>query len=228
MNTRLRVAPVMSRGDTVLLGVGGADCRVDDSLVASAKGEITNRRRELIDHGVTWGFLLGVERDTTRDAFPAAWTLCDRLQNDIAQAIDADRRIDFRFSFCKGYSGPAISEAEGVHYEGLHIDTHPDLADGTDLLRILINVDSCERRFRFGDVTRRELAAMNLYEGRDSFRADHVQQHVMLDEVAIPGRRGTLVSFLLFWASVIPHVGITEPPGYFLYSFEALVPSPRM
>jgi hypothetical protein len=47
-------------------------------------------------------------------------------------------------------------------------------------------------------------------------------------EVSIPGRRGRQVSFLVFWASAIPHVGVTEPDGYFLYSFEAVVASPEM
>lgn len=212
----------------MLLGLGSRQCRVDDQLVAAAKAEITSRRQEFADHGVTWGYLLGVERPDTERAFPSAWRLWDVLRDDIAQLIGQSHGARFQFSFCKGYSGPVVSEAQGVHYEGLHIDTHPDLTDQADLLRILINVDSQQRRFRFGDATRVELDAAGLYRDRGSFRADHVERHVPIRDVAIPGRRGSWVSFLLFWASAIPHVGITESPGYFLYSFEAVRPSPHM
>jgi hypothetical protein len=118
-----------------------------------------------------------------------------------------------------------VNEAQGVHYEGLHIDTHPDLGAETDLLRVLVNLGESPRRFRFGDATRIELARSGLYEDRASFRADHVEAHVPMRELCIPGREGSRISFLVFYASVLPHVGVTEAPGYFLFSFEAVVPS---
>ena len=220
----MAISPVMVRGEYTLIGLGHARCGLSDRLVDSAAREVTGRRLEHADLGVRWGYLLGLERDATVDSFPATWQLSDALYQDVVRPI-ADRELaDFRFSFCKAYSGPVLRETEGVHYEGLHIDTHPGLTESTDLLRVLINVGERERRFRFGDATRIELERDGLYD-RSSFRADHVEPRVPIREIRIPGRNGDRVSFLVFWASVVPHVGITESPGYFLLSFEAVVSS---
>jgi hypothetical protein len=221
----MTVDRLVVRDETALLSLCQAECRVDDGLVGSAKGEVAGRRVEHAALGVAWGYLLGMEREATETSFPAAWRLCDSIYRDVVRVIGDIEGADFHFSFCKAYSGPVIKEAEGVHYEGLHIDTHPDLDEATDLLRVLVNLGEHERRFRFGDATRLELARSGLYHDRASFRADHVEGHVPMRDVCIPGRAGSRVSFLVFLASVLPHVGITEAPGYFLFSFEAVVPS---
>ena len=219
------VDPIVVRGGTALLALCQAQCRVDDGLVASAKREVTGRRVEHAALGVEWGYLLGLERDATETSFPAAWRLWDAVYRDVVTAIGDIEGADLRVSFCKAYRGPVLKEAEGVHYEGLHIGTHPDLGADTDLLRVLVNLGESERRFRFGDATRIELARSGLYDDRASFRTDHVEAHVPMREVCIPGREGSRTSLLVFYASVLPHVGLIEAPGYFLFSFEAVVPS---
>jgi hypothetical protein len=219
--------PLLLRGQSPLVTLCQDECPIDASLVTSANREVLRRRREFASHGVEWGYLLGCERVATENSFPAAWQLWDALHANIAQQFDRLFSVHFRHSFCKAYSGPVISEAEGVHYEGLHIDTHPDLSESTDLLRILINATTTDRRFRFADASRVELAQAGLYTDRSSYQASHVEAHAPVREVLIPGREGRQFSFLIFWASMVPHVGITESPGYFLYSFEAVVPTPR-
>jgi hypothetical protein len=220
------VEPLVVRGESVLLArFALAVDAIGETLLAAARGEVLGRRDEHRARGVAWGYLLGLEREATAAAFPAAWELCDRLAA-VAARVAPHAGNGFRFSFCKGYAGPVIAEAAGVHHEGLHIDTHPEVAAGTDLLRVLLNVDTSARRFRYGDATRVELARAGLHADRARFEADHVAAHVPLHDVCIPGRRGTRLSGLLFWASVLPHVGITEAPGYFLYSFEAVAPTP--
>jgi hypothetical protein len=224
----LKITPVMTRGDSVLVGSGMMNSGLGDALVCAAKAEVLCRRDDLKKHGVKWGYLLGVERAATQEQYPSAWRLCAVLENEIVTALGASRHVNFAFSFCKAYSGPVIKEAAGVHHEGLHIDTHPALTETTDLLRVLINVDASARCFRFGDVTRLELASSGLYSDRTRFEAEHLEGHVQLRECVLRGRRGGEVSFLLFWASVVPHVGINEALGYFLYSFEAVVTSPAL
>ncbi len=220
--------PIVSRCGSPLLSLCSAECDIDDALVESAKHEVTARRLEFKPLGVSWGYLLGIEREQTKTGFPAAWKLWDVLRRDIATPIERQADTNFRASFCKAYAGPVVKEAEGVHFEGLHIDTHPELRDGADLLRILINVGDTDRRFRFGDATRVELHRAGLYPDRTDFRAADVESRVKMHEVRIPRRQGRVVSFLVFWASVLPHVGLTESPGYFLYSFESVTKSPTM
>jgi hypothetical protein len=219
---------IMRRGACELIRLGRIDCPINGELIASAKRELMRRGVEHASCGVHWGYLLGIEREITQAAFISAWQLCDELDMRIASVIGGCEQVSFRFSFCKVYSGPVLKEDEGVHYEGLHIDTHPGLDDTTDLLRVLINVDEQDRRFRFVDATRGELARLGLYNDRANFRADHVADFLPVREVCIPRRDESSVAFLVFWASVVPHVGVAEAPGYFLYSYEALAPSPGL
>jgi hypothetical protein len=46
--------------------------------------------------------------------------------------------------------------------------------------------------------------------------------------VALPGRTATTVHAPRFVASAVPHVGIDDPCGHFLVSFETLVPTPAL
>src|SRR5262245_57723732 len=170
--------PIMLRGETPLVTLYRVDCSIDGNLIATANEELLRRRREFAPLGVEWGYLLGCERATTEGDFPLAWQMWDALYRSIAERFADAFRTHFRHSFCKAYRGPVVSAAEGVHYEGLHIDTHPELTDSTDLLRILINVAPTARCFRFGDATRVELARAGLYTDRFSFQASDVEAHV--------------------------------------------------
>jgi hypothetical protein len=208
--------PLAVRSGAALVTLGAYDDPIAVDLVPRASAEVLSRRDELCARGVRWGYLLGVERAETAARFAAAWQLWDRLGRAIAADVGAAHAVELQPSFCKAYHGPVVHDAEGVHYEGLH----------RELLRILINVGASARRFRFGDVTRDELSRAGLHVPRDEFRAAEVERHVPMREVLIPGCSGTRISFLVFWASVVPHVGVTEAPGYFLYSFEGLALPP--
>lgn len=218
--------PLVARCGAPLLGLGRVELPLDEHLVCAALDEVIARRTEHVADGVRWGYLLGVERAAIAARFAAAWRLSDVILASIAAPLGRARRVTFGFSFCKAYRGAVLPDGSGVHGEGLHIDTHPELAERTDLLRVLVNLGTSPRRFRFGDATRLELAARGLHDDRSSFAAAHVAPHVDLHDVDIPARDGRTVSFLLFWASIVPHVGVTESPGYFLYSFEGVGFSP--
>jgi len=220
--------PVMVRGGTPLVTLCRVACAASEELFAAAQREVLERRGEFANRGVSWGYLLGCERAATAQDFPAAWRLWDELGRAVAANVGRASDAEFQPSFCEAYRGPVIREAEGVHFEGLHIDTHPKLDATTDLLRVLINVGDAQRRFRFGDATRVELAEAGLYVDRSSFGADHVERHVTMRDIYIPGRKHGEIYILVFWASIVPHVGVTEESGYFLYSFEAVAPKPLL
>jgi hypothetical protein len=71
-----------------------------------------------------------------------------------------------------------VRDDEGVHYEVLHLDTHPSIDPGSELLRILINVGQTARRFRFGDVTCAELSHAGCTCRATSSAPAEVERHV--------------------------------------------------
>ncbi|HYG50870.1 MAG TPA: hypothetical protein VD905_08195 [Flavobacteriales bacterium] len=164
------------------------------------------------------GYLLGVELGDKLQ-FPFSTHLIQTLQDDITSRQETS---DFIFSFCKVCKGQSTADQEGVHYEGMHLDTHPDLKDNNELLRMLFNFSEHPRQFRYALTDRHELLDQGIELDRTDYKTLHLPDSIAVKSINIPGRQGNSIHFLKFWASVIPHVGITEEHGYFLISFEAL------
>jgi hypothetical protein len=169
-----------------------------------------------------WGYLLGVERPTV--SFPHV----DLIDRALVDAIDSMTEVDglaFALSFFKVAAGPPPSEASGVHFDGFHFDTHPDItADaGVELDRVLINLAEFPRRIRYALTTRFDLARRGLPIDRGDYQVVELPADVDTREVVIPPRSHATVHGLRFLASVVPHVGVDDD-GYFLASYERIQP----
>jgi hypothetical protein len=79
-----------------------------------------------------------------------------------------------------------------------HLDTHPELTEGRELRRLLVNLSEHPRRF------------VSLVDDQRSV-------------VAIPGRTAGTVHALRFLASAVPHLGLNDPPEHFLLSYEEII-----
>jgi len=191
---------------------------VDETLIAEAEQELLQRRQERREEGFVWGYLLGVEFGEEKE-FPKAQLLIREVLRQLGREKETR---DFQFSFCKACKGRSASDAEGVHYEGMHLDTHPDITDEKELLRLLFNFFPRRRQFHFAHADRRSLQQQGLELDRKFYKTLELPGNVRTQVIDIPGREGNTVHFLRFWASVVPHVGITEEEGYFLVSFETL------
>jgi hypothetical protein len=66
-----------------------------------------------------------------------------------------------------------------------------------------------------------ELAAAGLDLPRSSFQVVEAPAEFDHSIVDIPPFDGAAISYLTFWASLVPHVGVEGPEGHFLASFEA-------
>jgi hypothetical protein len=109
-----------------------------------------------------------------------------------------------------------------VHYDGYHLDTHRGVGPRVELLRVLVNLSARPRVFRFAAVDRYEMDERGCWLGRDDYSVTDLPADVEDRVLEIPGFDGQTVTYLTFWASVGPHVGIDTDAGYFLASFEAL------
>lgn len=197
---------------------------LDRALVADAREQLMARDRQSTP-GFRWGYLLGVE-DADAAAGPAVAALKAALYEQVVAPVAHCRAVRFDFSFFKAATGqPPVAE-EGVHYSGLHLDTHPDIAadEGVELLRVLVNLGSSPRCIRFLPIDRFELAGRGVRVRRADYQVVAEPPDLPSETVEIPAFDRGSISYLTFWASVVPHVGVDTPAGYFLGSFEALAP----
>jgi hypothetical protein len=174
--------------------------------------------------GFRWGYLLGVE-DGVADRMPAASALVNRLGEEVVRGEASASGRDYALSFLKAAEGAPPMDGEGVHYEGFHLDTHPQVdGGGPELARLLINLADVPRRFRYATIDRFELDRRGHGVPRCDYQVVELPPGVKTELIEIPRRRGDQVHALRFWASVIPHVGVDDEQGYFLASYEAVAP----
>jgi hypothetical protein len=183
-------------------------------LVADAREELLASGGPANEAGFRWGYLLGVDAGR-RAELPLASRLDELLRDRLVEP-------GFSLSFLKAAEGPPPEVDAGVHYDGFHLDTHPELTDdsGPELARILVNLAPFPRSFRFAKTDRFELARRGLPVHRGDYQVVELPDDVETELIEIPPyENGTLWS-LRFWASVVPHVGLEGPEGHFLASYE--------
>jgi hypothetical protein len=167
---------------------------------------------------------LGIE-DEMAERMPAASALAERLRDHVVRPEASASGRDYSLSFLKAAEGPPPEAEEGVHYQGFHLDTHPQVdGRGPELVRLLINLADVPRRFRYAAVDRFELARRGQVVPRSEYQVVELSSEVETRVIEIPPRRGERVHALRFWASVIPHVGVESEHGHFLASYEAVAP----
>lgn len=130
----------------------------------------------------------------------------------------------YELSFFKAADGAPPLKAEGVHFDGFHLDTHPQVtgADDAELARVLINLAPTPRRFRYALTDRFELAGLGYGVPRSDYQVVALPAEIAVRLIEIPPAQPDRLFALAFWASVVPHVGVDGPEGYFLASYEAV------
>jgi hypothetical protein len=192
-------------------------------LAAAAREELLDRGGDPPGAAFRFGYLLGVELDGL-DGLPAVAELERALRDQVVEP-------GYALSFLKTTAGAAPEASEGVHYDGFHLDTHPEIRsddDGVELARLLINLAPTPRSFRYAGVDRFELARRGVKVPRSDYQVVDLPPDVPIELIEIPPLETGRVHALAFWASVVPHVGVDGDDGHFLASYEAVRPfSPR-
>lgn len=127
----------------------------------------------------------------------------------------------FRSGYLLAVGRPPSTE-DGPFAEVPHLDSHPELTESTELLRLLVNLSRHPRRFLYALTDRRRLA-----HPRRTFQPLRLPPGVETRVGVLPGRTDTTLHALRFLASAVPHVGLNDPPEHFLLSFEAITPHHR-
>lgn len=209
--------PVFASGGCLQIVLAEYCFDIPETLLEASRDELFARVPEV--DGFRSGYLLGVE---DRTAFPTSSELVQRL----ASGIEKAEGFAFDFSFLKGHCGEPPEAEEGVYFEGPHLDSHPALGEGTELLRVLVNLARTPRLFKYYETDSFELEGMGVAVGKTEFVPLDLPADIAAKVVKIPGRTENKLSALRFWASVVPHVGINRPEGSFLASFESPRPYP--
>jgi hypothetical protein len=193
--------------------------RMPAELAASARAELLDRGREPAGAAFRFGYLLGVELDEL-PKLPALARLDGLLRERVVEP-------GYELSFFKTTVGQAPEADEGVHFDGFHLDTHPDIrsdSDGVELARLLVNLAPTPRAFRYAAIDRFELAQLEERVPRADYQVVELPAEVEVRTIEIPPLEPDCVSALAFCASVVPHDGVDGPDGHFLASYEAVGP----
>jgi hypothetical protein len=199
--------------------------RVDENLLSASRDELLSRTAADEGQGFREGYLLGVEEGPD---MPTTQELDRWLQAELISQAATARASDYRLSFFKTSTGVPPEASEGVHFAGFHLDTHPELTSdrGFELSRILINLAGSPRLVRFASVTRYQLAERGIRVHRGDYQVVELPDDIETRLIEIPAPERGAIYALHFWASVVPHVGVDQPDGYFLASYEAPAPYP--
>jgi hypothetical protein len=193
--------------------------RLPGGLAAEARAELLDHAAKPDGAPFRFGYLLGVELDRLAQ-LPAVERLHRLLSEEVVEP-------GYALSFFKTTVGAAPAVDEGVHFDGFHLDTHPEIrgdSDGVELARLLINLATTPRSFRYAAIDRFELARRGRAVPRSDYQVVELPPDVPVREIELPGLEADTVHALAFWASVVPHVGSDGPEGHFLASYEAVRP----
>jgi hypothetical protein len=188
-----------------------------DGLAERAREELLGRGGSPPGAAFRFGYLLGVELDELA-SLPAVARLERFLREHVVEP-------GYALSFLKTTTGAAPEAEEGVHFDGFHLDTHPEIRrdeDGVELARLLINLAPTPRAFRYAAADRFELGRRGLPVPRSDYQVVELPPDVPIEVIEIPPLEPSGVHALAFWASVVPHVGMDGPDGHFLASYEAV------
>jgi hypothetical protein len=192
-------------------------------LAAQARAELLDRGGSPAEAPFRFGYLLGVELEAL-PGLPAVARLERLLREHVVEP-------GYALSFLKTTVGAAPDADEGVHFDGFHLDTHPEIRSdeaGLELARLLINLAPTPRAFRYAAIDRFELARRGVRVPRSDYQVVELPRDVPVELIEIPPLGRDAVHALAFLASVVPHVGVDGAGGHFLASYEALQPfSPR-
>lgn len=183
---------------------------------------LVDARDELLRGGAgphpAHGWLLGLQADDRR------YPRCLKLAAAVRHFAELEEGpAGFELSFLKYARGCVPVTDEGPLHEGLHLDTHPALSGARELHRVLVNLSTRPRRFRYAVVDRWALSERGVAYGRRQFEPLTLPADIPQCDAHIPGRTADTFHALRFLASAMPHVGINDESEQFLVSFESVV-----
>lgn len=195
---------------------------LNPGVVRAARNELLDRISPGRNAEFRWGYVLGVE-ERELEALQATRMLDEMLRRAIGHVVAMRTGRPYALSFFKACVGMPPEVDEGVHYDGFHLDTHPEVTgDGRELTRVLVNLAPTPRALRFAHADRYELARRGVFVDRSDYQVVDLPADVRTRIVEIPALEAQAVHALHFWASVVPHVGVEAPAGHFLASYEAV------
>jgi hypothetical protein len=201
-----------------------AEGSLPDRLFDATEQELLSRTSCIRNQSFVGSYLLGLE--FCEDSFPCCAVLLQYVRSALVQPLESLLKVKLAFSFIKYAAGMPPPSAEGVFYEGEHLDSHPGLQNDLELFRVLFNVARTTRLFRYRETDSRELLRQGISTGRSDFRSLSLPSSIKERVAIIPGRNRERICGLCFWASMIPHVGVNTNDGYFLISYEGVMPFP--
>lgn len=186
----------------------------------SLAGLIENARNELFQHEQSrsefrcvWGYFPGLEAQE-HVLYPHSM----ELGRYFDPAVKARMGNAMQLSFLK-----FASKKPDPEFGGLHVDTRISARnEGPNdmrILRLVLNLGTRPRTLKYAPYTADELRERGIVTSKDVYSPVDLPADFETRTIEIPGREPNKVWAAQFWASEIPHVGVTDEHGYFVGSY---------
>lgn len=185
-----------------------------DKLAKNAYSELYRHEQERSENKCIWGFFPDLEEDEDCK-YPHCLELKKLLDGNFRSVKGLDGKLDL--SFIKMASGKPP-----VEFGDLHLDTKAHSADpesGEHILRLILNLGQYPRVLKYTELNAEQLCANGVKVIKGEYHPIELPPDIPVRTIQIPKRECDTVSGLLFWASEIPHVGVTDEHGYFIAGY---------
>jgi hypothetical protein len=205
-----------------LMSLEGYSFDPDRLRFEPAHQELLDHIRRNPDSNHTWGYF--PELNPSPVDYPACLRLDSLMQTEIIDRHTDLRGQGFNLAFIRAATTEPVSE-----FGGMHIDVHPgvghkpdpNMPEGAEIVRLLLNPFTSPRRLSYVPLTRIELAERETDVPRSHYKILELPDDIPIEAVEIPPLEEGQIFGLRFVSSLLPHAGITDSQGHFLVAYGA-------
>ncbi len=193
------------------------ECEIPEETLEAARGELLSHARREGAHG--WGFFPQLGHDG-QDSYPCCARLAAALERTLVPSLGLGTALPLAFI-------RAVQGMERSEYGGLHLDVDQGilhardarLAEGTEIVRVLVNLGDVPRTLEYVPLDIDDLAASGVVLSRESYAPLCMSARAQVRRVAIPPRARGALWTLTFVSSRILHAGAPSESGHFLAAY---------
>ncbi len=213
------------RNNIVLISQGVPLMTLEEYTLPDITAYIEDARKELEnivlnneDTSHTWGYFPQYCKD------PQQYTKCIELNRQLTSHIVQKQphpENTMSLAFIRRATAKPISDYCGFHIDvDVGVGHQRDQEQQGDIIRLVLNLDEkAQRTVGFIPFTKQQLRAQGFSIPEDNYKMLDFEQNFPKKYINIPARTNTKLYGLKFWASQIPHTGITDELGHFVAAF---------
>lgn len=187
--------------------------------------ELFSHEQERSEAKCQWGYFPGFEKDE-HNLYPNCIKLAGQFEKSFLSKMQKPLEKNLQLAFIRMASKEISGSFGGFHIDvdpGVNIVKDAEQKNGTEVLRLLINLHDRPRKLKYTPLDRFRLREMGIEVSDDQYVPINIPDSIPQSTIEIPPIEKDAVYSLKLWSSLIPHMGLTDEKGHFLISYGAYV-----